>query len=194
MALTLNPDYVAPVFNLGLTYQQTNQWERAIRQYRAVTTATSAPGAHTKPAVAAVAERVKVEALIRECDLLQALGRVVEAEPCWALATQRFPSLAGTPSLLGRCPIHALFSMPVSTWVPSNTYVTPPSSLTPFAPTCPHTYHAAPHNELGNLHGRAGRYELAAESYRRAVGLGSLLAELNLAHMLELQGFYLESR
>jgi len=53
---------------------------------------------------------------------------------------------------------------------------------------------AAPHNELGNLHGRAGRYELAAESYRRAVDLGSLLAELNLAHMLELQGFYLESR
>lgn len=52
----------------------------------------------------------------------------------------------------------------------------------------------APHNELGNLHGRAGRYELAAESYRRAVDLGSLLAELNLAHMLELQGFYLESR
>jgi hypothetical protein len=49
--------------------------------------------------VAAVAERVKVEALIRECDLLQALGRVVEAEPCWALATQRFPSLAGTPFL-----------------------------------------------------------------------------------------------
>jgi hypothetical protein len=99
VALTLNPDYVAPVFNLGLTYQQINQWERAIRQYRAVTTATSAPGAHTKPAVAAVAERVKVEALIRECDLLQALGRVVEAEPCWALATQRFPSLAGTPFL-----------------------------------------------------------------------------------------------
>jgi hypothetical protein len=106
VALTLNPDYVAPVFNLGLTYQQINQWERAIRQYRAVTTATSAPGAHTKPAVAAVAERVKVEALIRECDLLQALGRVAEAEPCWALATQRFPSLAGTPSPLGRCPIH----------------------------------------------------------------------------------------
>ena len=78
-------------------------------QYRAVTKATTDPDAHTKPGVAAVAERVKIEAVIRECDLLQALGRAAEAEPCWAVATGRFPALA------------------------------------------------APHNELGNLHGRAGR-------------------------------------
>ena len=39
-----------------------------------------------------------------------------------------------------------------------------------------------------------GHYEQAAESYSQAAQLGSLLAELNLAHMLELQGFYMESR
>ena len=51
-----------------------------------------------------------------------------------------------------------------------------------------------PHNELGNIYGRAGHYEQAADSYSQAAQLGSLLAELNLAHMLELQGFYMESR
>ena len=49
-------------------------------------------------------------------------------------------------------------------------------------------------NELGNVYGRAGRYEQAAESYRQGAEQGSLLAELNLAHMLELQGFWLESK
>ena len=34
IAVALNPNYLAPVFNLGLTYQQTDQWERAIQQYR----------------------------------------------------------------------------------------------------------------------------------------------------------------
>ena len=129
-----------------MTYQQTNEWEKAIVQYRIVTAVTTDAERNKTASIAAVAERIKVEAKIRECDLLQALDRMQEATVCWLQAIGLFP----------------------------NEHV--------------------PHNELGNIYGRAGHYEQAADSYSQAAQLGSLLAELNLAHMLELQGFYMESR
>jgi tetratricopeptide (TPR) repeat protein len=79
IAVALNPNYMAPVFNLGLIYQQTNQWDKAIAQYRMITELTGTAGSNSKAgkvqdrqSIVAVSERVKFESKIRECDLLQA--------------------------------------------------------------------------------------------------------------------------
>jgi len=50
------------------------------------------------------------------------------------------------------------------------------------------------HNELGNLYSQIGEYDVSLQLYRKAASLGSFVAELNTAHILELQGFYLEAR
>jgi Tfp pilus assembly protein PilF len=86
IAVALNPDYLAPVFNLGLTYQQTDQWEEAINQYRKVTLATKDPARGL-----VVSDQVREESKIRECDLLQAMGRASLAKECWLDGLSLFP-------------------------------------------------------------------------------------------------------
>ena len=59
IALALNADYLAPVFNLGLTYQQTNEWEKAIVQYRIVTAVTNDKDRNKTASIASVTDRIK---------------------------------------------------------------------------------------------------------------------------------------
>ena len=59
IALALNADYLAPVFNLGLTYQQTNEWEKAIVQYRIVTAVTNDKERNKTASIASVTDRIK---------------------------------------------------------------------------------------------------------------------------------------
>lgn len=49
-------------------------------------------------------------------------------------------------------------------------------------------------NELGNVFSQSGLYETALPLYQTSAALGSYVADLNAAHMLELQGFATESR
>jgi tetratricopeptide (TPR) repeat protein len=49
------------------------------------------------------------------------------------------------------------------------------------------------YNELGNLLGQNGQYDDAYELYRVAISKGSVVAELNAAHMLELLGYHIEA-
>ena len=50
------------------------------------------------------------------------------------------------------------------------------------------------HNELGNLYTQFGNYEAALQCYITASQLGSSIAVVNAAHILELQGYLYESK
>ncbi len=54
--------------------------------------------------------------------------------------------------------------------------------------------HPAILNELGTALGQAGDYPAALAAFTRAAAHGSSLAELNQAHILELEGYASESR
>ena len=107
VALALNPAHLSSVFNLGLTHQDAHEWEEAVERYRQITAATRAipgeeggtngtdqgnlDGEGVGRVVGRVSERVRLESKIRECDLLQALGRPGEALACWEDGTGLFP-------------------------------------------------------------------------------------------------------
>lgn len=80
LALALNPQYSSAVFNLGLTYQSSRQYEKAIDQYKQV----AAWGKSKEVS----ATKVLIDSKIRECDLYQALGRSRDAFICWKEGTE----------------------------------------------------------------------------------------------------------
>ena len=47
------------MFNLGLTYQQTNEWDKAIVQYRIVTAVTNDAERNKTASIASVTDRIK---------------------------------------------------------------------------------------------------------------------------------------
>ena len=46
------------------------------------------------------------------------------------------------------------------------------------------------YNELGTILGQQGEYQSALQRFTQAVELGSFVAELNKAHILELEGWW----
>eukprot|EP01041_Mallomonas_annulata_P011823 gene11823-24788_t len=139
LALSRNEQHTTAVFNLGLTYQGLNDWDKAIEQYRTVS-----KDAVLHPGV--VEERIRTESKTRECDLLQALDRIADAVKCWAEAAAMFPN------------------------------------------------NALIYNELGNLQAKVGAHDAAVELYSRASSLGLAIAQYNLANVVEMQGFFAESK
>jgi tetratricopeptide (TPR) repeat protein len=142
-ALAINPLMPGAIYNIGRAYQEKRRWDDAITQYRKVQELVK----HDADLLAKnhFMQTMRENAMIRECDLLQASRRIIQAAECWKKCLNAYPE---------------------------NQYV---------------------YNELGNLLGQNGQYEDAYELYRLAISKGSIVAELNSAHMLEQLGYFAEA-
>lgn len=87
LALRINPEFTSALFNLGLVYQQKNQFEKAIEQYQNVSLFAKLYPQSTS------AETV-LESKIRECDLKQTVNKFQDALECWKDATVKFAGVA----------------------------------------------------------------------------------------------------
>lgn len=75
IALALAPNTTHALYNLGLLYQNENNWLDAIEVYRNLSI--------TAPTDPEATPQLLVEIKLRECDLLQGLRRFKEAKSCW---------------------------------------------------------------------------------------------------------------
>lgn len=97
LELALNPFYSLSTYNLAITYQQTFEWDKAIELYNSLTKLdnkanpivplSTSNNAETRDQMnqqrMVVSEEIRFESKIRECDLLQAQGRLEDAIECW---------------------------------------------------------------------------------------------------------------
>lgn len=87
VALALSPDLLSAQYNLGLVYQEKNDWESAVEIYRNVTK-------HLAAFPNAISADKAAECKVRECDLLLAMYRFQESLQCWKDGTVLFPRIA----------------------------------------------------------------------------------------------------
>jgi predicted O-linked N-acetylglucosamine transferase (SPINDLY family) len=98
LALNLRSDFPEAHFNLGLAWQQLHEWDKAVVQYESVATyATSVvavanvdDGEEEQPR-ATIPDSVAHESRVRQCDLLQGLGRTDEARQCLEQGIRQWP-------------------------------------------------------------------------------------------------------
>ena len=113
-------DFLPAKFNLGLAYQQLHQWTEAIQIYNEVSSgwgaaahrqhhhhhhhhhpssrkggggAAAADGGQEKSEVD-MENEILMEARVRQCDLLQAMGDYQAAQDCWEEGLRQWPSSA----------------------------------------------------------------------------------------------------
>jgi len=92
-ALTLKQDFFLASFNLGLTYQQMNDWNLAMSHYREITATAETFGTALEAAEGmGLNAEVLMEARVRECDLVQSSDDLFQAKECWERGAQDWPS------------------------------------------------------------------------------------------------------
>lgn len=92
MALTIKTDFLEAAFNLGLSWQQLNEWDRATSLYTKVV--RDSFGLKEHPVSILVVDKLALDAQLRLCDLLQGLMRWNEALKCTQDALERWPKNA----------------------------------------------------------------------------------------------------
>ena len=90
MALSIKSDFMEAAFNLGLSWQQLNEWDRATFVYKQVVDQSLDLG--TDPLNIDTSNTLALEAQIRLCDLLQGLSHWNDALDCLDVAIARWPN------------------------------------------------------------------------------------------------------
>jgi predicted O-linked N-acetylglucosamine transferase (SPINDLY family) len=100
LALSLRSDFPEAHFNLGLAWQQLQEWDKAVVQYESVATyATSqmlavvagTDDGEEDQQLATIPDSVAHESRVRQCDLLQGLGRMDETRQCLEQGIRQWP-------------------------------------------------------------------------------------------------------